>query len=252
VSDDHARAVELAFASQAAAFEDPRSNKVFTEDVGWLFAELELDPDQLALDVAAGTGHAARWLAASVRAVVAFDVTAAMLERGQAAAAAAGLRNIVFARGDAAALPFPDGSFDVVVCRFAVHHFEDPAVVLEEMLRCLRPGGQLVVADLVADPDLADQQNRLERLRDPSHGRILTLAELQTLLERLGAVVTAVAARDVDRPLAPWLAHAGAPEPEITAILRAEIDGGSPTGMRPRDRDGEIWFSQRFGAVTAR
>src|SRR5204863_348816 len=79
-------------------------------------------------------------------------------------------RNVLFMKADAAALPFVDGSFDVVVSRFAVHHFENPAVQIAEMRRVLRPGGRLAVADLVSDPDpeIAETQNRLERLRDPS------------------------------------------------------------------------------------
>ena len=117
------------------------------------------------LDVAAGTGHVARRLAPSVRAVVALDATRAMLEQGRAQ----GVPNVIFVQGDAASMPFLDGSFDMVVSRFAVHHFEDPAVQVAEMRRCLRPGGRLAIADLVADPAAAAEQNRLEALRDPSH-----------------------------------------------------------------------------------
>ena len=162
---DHSEALERAFAQQAAAFEDPRFNRLFTTDSEWLFERLPLDPGDLVLDVAAGTGHVARRLAPSVRAVVALDATRAMLERGRAQ----GVPNVIFVQGDAASMPFLDGSFDVVVSRFAVHHFEDPAVQLAEMRRCLRPGGRLAIADLVADPAAAAEQNRLEALRDPSH-----------------------------------------------------------------------------------
>jgi SAM-dependent methyltransferase len=249
VPGDHARAVESAFTAQAAAFEDARFNRFYTADVDWLFAALELDGDEFVLDVAAGTGHAARLLARSTRAVVALDATPAMLDEGRAAAAAEGLRNIVFMCGDATALPFTDASFDVVVTRFAVHHLEDPAGLVAEMLRCTRPGGQLVVADLVADAEHAETQNRLERLRDPSHTRMLGLGELRALLD---VPTTGVAARDVERPLLAWLRQTNAPETEIAATLRAELDGGPQTGLRPRERDGELWFTQRFASVTAR
>lgn len=251
MADEHARAVEQAFRTQAAAFEDPSLNRAYTTDVDWLFAGLRLDPDHLVLDVAAGTGHAARRLAPSVRAVVALDVTAAMLDAGRSAAAAEGVRNVVFVRGDAAALPFPDGSFDVVVSRFAVHHFAQPEIQLGEMVRCLRQGGQLVVADLVAEPGLADAQDRLERLRDPSHARLLTFEELHGTLAGLGVTLTTRESRAVERPVDPWLRQTAAPAAEITAALRAELDGGPPTGLGPRERDGELWFRQLFCAVTA-
>jgi hypothetical protein len=86
MSDQHSAALERAFSQQASAFEDRRFNKVFTDDVAWLFERLDLAPEQLALDVAAGTGHAARALAPFVRGVVALDATPAMLAQGKLAA----------------------------------------------------------------------------------------------------------------------------------------------------------------------
>ncbi len=256
MAERHAEAVEHSFSSQAGAFEDSRVNRVFATDVEWLFERLALKPDHVVLDVAAGTGHAARCLAPSVRMAVALDVTVAMLEAGRVAAEERGLRNVVFVHGDAAELPFLDASFDVVVSRFAVHHFENPAEPLGEMARCLRPGGQLVVADLVADEDpvVAGIQNHLERLRDPSHAKLLIPRELRGALEDLGVVATGDDAREVDRPLAPWLAQTHASDAvisQITAALRREIDGGPLTGFSPRDQDGELWFGQRFASVTA-
>lgn len=248
--------MDHAFSRQAAAFEDRRFNRVFTTDVEWLFERLALEADHVVLDVAAGTGHAARWLASSVRVVVALDVTAAMLEAGKAAAEESGLHNVVFLRGDAAALPFLDNSFDVAVCRFAVHHFENPGEQLAEMVRCLRPRGQLVVADLVGndDPAVAGMRHQLERLRDPSHARLLTADGLRAALEDLGVVVTAADSREVERPLASWLAQTRSSDAvieQITGALRSEIKGGPLTGFAPRDRDGELTFVQRFASMTA-
>jgi ubiquinone/menaquinone biosynthesis C-methylase UbiE len=256
MTGDHADTLARSFSQQAAAFEDRRFNAVFTEGVEWLFARLELGSDQLVLDVAAGTGHAARALAPGVRGVVALDATPAMLEQGKRAAEATGLRNIVFQLGDAAALPFLDGSFDIVVSRFAVHHFEDPGIQIAEIGRCVRPGGALVIADLVADDDagLASAQNRVERLRDPSHTRILTAAELASLIEAAGTEIRAIDTRSVERPLLPWLAQTAAGDEVIATIegeLRAELDGARPTGMRPRIEGGAVHFTQRFVAITA-
>ena len=253
----HAEVVEREFTRQAPGFEDPRYNRIFTTDADWMFARLRTSADDLALDVAAGTGHVARALAPRVRTVVAVDATAAMLATGKAEADRAGLRNVVFQRGDAAALPFADGSFDVVVSRFALHHFEDPAVPLREMARCLRPGGTLAVGDLLAnkDADVAAAQNRLERLRDPSHTRMLSAAELATRLVALGLAPGALETRDVERPLEPWLAQTRTADDVAGAIraeLRAELGGGGPvTGFRPRERDGELWFTHRLASVLA-
>jgi ubiquinone/menaquinone biosynthesis C-methylase UbiE len=235
VPDDHSQAVERAFTQQAAAFEDPRFNRVFTTDSEWLFERLPLSADDLVLDVATGTGHVARRLAPHVRVVVALDATRAMLEQGRAA----GGRNVVFVQGDAGALPFVDDSFDVVVSRFALHHFERPELQVAEMRRCLRPQGRLAIADIVAHPAARDAQDRLERLRDPSHTRLLTVEELA------GLAGEDVEVRDVERPLEPWLAQTETNEGaagEIRAALRAELEGGPATGFRPSERDGDLHF----------
>lgn len=256
VADDHADRIESAFSLQAPAFEDVRLNATFANDVEWIFHRLELRPDQLLLDVAAGTGHAARALAPGVRVAVAVDATQAMLEAGKRAVDRGGPANVVFVRGDAAALPFPDASFDVVVCRFAAHHFEQPEKPLREMVRCLRPGGQLVAADLVADEDpaVAARQDALERLRDPSHATLLTAGGLAELVRAAGAEPTETATHQTERPLAPWLeqTEAGeAAEAEVRTALWVEIEGGRVTGFAPVERDGELWFTQRFASVTA-
>jgi ubiquinone/menaquinone biosynthesis C-methylase UbiE len=254
--EDHAAAIERAFSQQARAFEDRRFNRIFTTDVEWLLEHLEPAPDDLVLDIAAGTGHVARALAPAVRAVVALDATVAMLDEGRAAADAAGLRNLVFQRGDAAALPFLDGSFDLVVTRFAVHHFVDPAGPVAEMARCVRPGGRVVVADLIAadDPDVAARQNELERLRDPSHTTMLSAAELVALVRGAGLDDVRLEAREIVRPLAPWLAQTGASEEvraRVTAALRDEAAGGPPTGFSPRERDGAWEFVHTVASVAA-
>jgi ubiquinone/menaquinone biosynthesis C-methylase UbiE len=252
---EHRDRIEAAFTQQAAAFEDPHYNRIFTEDVKWLFEHLRARPDDLVLDVAAGTGHVARALAPFVRAVIALDATEAMLRTGKAEADEVALRNVVFQRGDADALPFLDATFDVVVCRFAMHHFEAPAGPLAEMVRVLRPGGRLVVADLLADEDaaVAAEQDRLERLRDPSHVRLLAADEIGVLMREAGLASVTADARDIERALGPWLRQSAAPAAvadEVTAALRAEVEGGRATGLRPFEADGELRFVHRFGALT--
>ena len=78
--------------------------------------------------------------------------------------------------------------FTIAVTRFAFHHLLDPLSVLREMVRVCAPGGRIVVVDTCAseDPAKAAEFNRLERLRDPSHARNLTLTELGGLFRAAG------------------------------------------------------------------
>lgn len=256
MTDTHAERVRDAFTTQAAAFEDSRVNRLFTLDATWLFERLSCDPHDMLLDVAAGTGHAARALADRVGVAIAIDVTPAMLAAGKRSAEKDGLRNVLFQCGDATALPFLDESFDIVITRFALHHIEQPELVLGEMARCLRPGGRLAVADMAADEDveLAGSQDRLERLRDPSHARILSISGLLAALDRIGLEGFDVEARDIDRPLAPWLSQSETGEDVAAAIrgeIAAEIAGGTPTGLRAYEADGELRFAQRWVSVLA-
>lgn len=248
---DHSEAIERAFSQQAEAFEDPTYNRLFTTDSDWLFERLPLSADDLVLDVAAGTGHVARRMAPRVRAAIAVDATDAMLEAGRIEAKRAALRNIVFMRADAAELPFLDGSFDIVVSRFAIHHFARPAEQIAEMRRCLRMGGRLAIGDLIADPDpeVAALQNRLERLRDPSHTRMLSL---EALAQLVGS--TDVEFRDVERTLGPWLEQTETPpeaRAEIREALEAELAGGPLTGFRPREVEGQLGFLHTAASIIA-
>ena len=191
------------------------------------------------LDVAAGTGRAGRALAGGVREVIALDADATALERGREEASAAGIENILFIRGDAAALPFLDASFRVVLCRFALHRFADPLGPLREIKRVLAPHGWLGLADLVVSEyaAVAERQNRIERLRDPAFIHAWSASELQDRLVRLGFEVAGAETREARRSLEGWLEQtrtpAGAAE-EIRTLVQAELDGGATTGLTPR------------------
>jgi SAM-dependent methyltransferase len=115
-------------------------------------------------------------------------MTPAMLDRARALAAEKGVDNVTWREGDVSALPWPDAAFTIVVTRFAVHHFSDPSAVLRQMVRVCAPGGRIVVVDTCASPDPAKAArfNRLEKLRDPSHVRALSLGELQGLFRLAG------------------------------------------------------------------
>lgn len=153
-----------------------------------LVAAARPDPGDAVLDVACGGGLVVCAFAPRVRQATGIDLTPAMLERARKLAAGKGLANVAWREGDVCPLPWPEAAFDIVVTRFAMHHFPDPRAVFTEMVRVCRPGGRIVVADTCAssDPKKAAAFNRLEKLRDPSHVRALSLAEFEELYREAG------------------------------------------------------------------
>jgi ubiquinone/menaquinone biosynthesis C-methylase UbiE len=107
-----------------------------------------LRPDSRVLDVAAGTGEPGLSAAALVPdgSVVLTDLSEGMLAVARSKATARGLANVRTQVADAAALPFDDGSFDAVLCRFGFMFFPDIAAVIGEMSRVSRPGARICAA----------------------------------------------------------------------------------------------------------
>ena len=106
-----------------------------------------LRPGQRVLDLASGSGQPAISLAKAVAPdlqVTATDLSAGMLKIAEECAAREGISNITFRQADAENLPFPDGEFDVVTCRFGVMFFPDPLRALRACRRVLKPGGRVV------------------------------------------------------------------------------------------------------------
>jgi SAM-dependent methyltransferase len=158
------------------------------EALGMIIRAARPDPDDRLLDVACGPGLVVCAFAPHVREAIGIDMTPAMLERARTLAADKGLANVTWRRGDVYSLPDDDGSFRIVTTRFSCHHFLDPVAVLREMVRVCAPGGRIVVVDDYAseDPAKAAAFNRLEKLRDPSHSRALSLSELKGLFATVG------------------------------------------------------------------
>ncbi len=109
---------------------------------------LGLGSGERVLDVACGPGNFSREFARTVGVdglVVGLDASQTMLERGAEENRRARLDNLVLVRGDAAALPFADASFDASCCFAALHLFADPFAALDEMARVLEPGGRIAL-----------------------------------------------------------------------------------------------------------
>jgi len=105
-----------------------------------------LSPGLHVLDLASGSGEPSLSVSAAIGPqgrVIATDLLLEMLEVAQENAAARGLTNIDFRAADAEQLPFPDGLFDRVTCRFGIMFIPDVHKALREMRRVLKPGGRV-------------------------------------------------------------------------------------------------------------
>jgi hypothetical protein len=97
--------------------------------------------------------------------------------------------------------------------------------------------------------------NRLEQLRDPSHTRALAREELEDAIGAAGVVLSERRERDGEMPLGPWLKQSrtsDADAREIEAALRAELEGGVPTGLRPREDERGLTITQTWVLVGGR
>src|SRR5262245_25161222 len=147
----------------------------------------QVGPADTVLDVACGPGLVACALAEVARQVTGLDLTPAMIEQARIRQRSRGQENLTWVVGDAVPLPFPDDSFSVVVTRYSFHHFLDPKAVLAEMVRVCQPGGRVAVIDVfTSSPEQAEAYNRVEKLRDPSHVRALSVEELTRLCSDAG------------------------------------------------------------------
>jgi SAM-dependent methyltransferase len=117
---------------------------IFAQWAPVLAETARVGPGDRVLDVACGTGVLAR--EAAVRAGATGRVTGLDLNEGMLAVARRLRPQIEWRQGDAAALPFADGTFDVVVSQFALMFFPDRVAALREMWRVLAPHGRLAVA----------------------------------------------------------------------------------------------------------
>ena len=106
-----------------------------------------LPPDLVVADLGCGTASVAAQLAPHVRQVIGVDNSAAMLKAARRRTA--GLENIDLRRGDLEALPVEDAACDAAMLLLALTYVEQPQSVLAEARRILKPGGRVVVVDLL-------------------------------------------------------------------------------------------------------
>lgn len=211
-----------------------------------------------ALDVATGAGHTAAYLAGRGITVTAADISDGMLTETRKMAAELGLA-IGTRQHTAEILPYADGVFNLVTCRVAGHHFASVDKFLRESFRVLRPDGYLLVID-GAEPDDAPSAgewlHRVEKLRDPSHGRFLSPAAWSELAVLAGFEVLQCATHPFKQPDLEWYFRtAGTSEANRAEVLK--LVAAAPDEVRTvlglAEENGKIvWWWPRLTLLAQR
>ncbi|MBV8792082.1 MAG: methyltransferase domain-containing protein, partial [Pseudolabrys sp.] len=163
------------------------------------------------------------------------------------------LANVRTAYAKAEALPFEDGSFELVTCRIAPHHFDSIPLFLRECHRVLTKDGVLAVVDnVVPKGAVGDYVNAFERFRDPSHLRAWTMDEWRAALIDAGFVIGHEEEIFKTMEFSSW---AGRHDDTMRALLSSMLSEATPAVTRtlePKQKDGSWTFRLCEGVFIAR
>lgn len=221
-----------------------------------LVSEVAPKGHELVLDIATGTGHNALSFAPHVHQVIGLDLTAPMLAEACNLASKRGITNVRFFQGDSERLPFGDGSFDVVTCRVAPHHFPDVASAMREMARVCRSGGCVAIVDNVTPEDKAACAyiNAWEILRDPSHHWAYPLSEWHQFFAQAGLTLASEEVVPKAMQFESWATRMGVGD-VVVAEIRRQLFDAPPLPrerLRPRFEGDEAYFDLTEALFIAR
>ncbi|PYL01651.1 MAG: class I SAM-dependent methyltransferase [Verrucomicrobia bacterium] len=228
------------------------------EDVRVAIEPLKLPPGSRVLDVATGAGHTGLFLASLGHNATLADLAQPMLERAKEAATKRGL-NVLTRQHPAEQFPYEDGSFDLVTCRVAAHHFSSPESFIRETARVLPTGGYFLLIDGSVEDDQSEAEewlHQVEKFRDPSHQRFLTPRDWSRLCEASGLKVLQAPLAPFKQPDLNWYFDTAATSPENRKQV-LELVAHAPQSARDLFRLGEeagkiVWWWQRLSLVAVK
>ena len=226
----HEKVVEAQFGPRAKAYVESAVHAQGA-DLDALEAIVRETRPPRALDLGTGGGHVSYLMARHAGAVTASDLSRDMLDAVAAAARERGLSNIETVQAPAEHLPFDDGRFDFLACRFSAHHWRDFQGGLGEARRVLKDGARAVFIDVhSAGPALFDTHlQAVELLRDTSHVRDYTASEWTAALARAGFALAACRTWRLRMDFPVWTARMRTPDENIRAIRALQTAASSET-----------------------
>ncbi|HEY5704504.1 MAG TPA: class I SAM-dependent methyltransferase [Terrimicrobiaceae bacterium] len=226
-----------------------------TDDVALALSGIEVSPGSCALDVATGGGHTAVYLTGRGFSVTATDISQAMLDSARKLAGERGFW-IDTRLHEAERFPYSDGSFDLVSCRVAAHHFSHREAFVREVARVLKSGGHFLLIDgSVPDgePEAEEWIHQVEKLRDPSHGRFVSPGGWTAICERQGLRVLRCDTAPFKQPDLEWYFQTAGTSPEnrekVQDLVRNAPDSARKV-FRIAQEDGKtVWWWLRLSLV---
>jgi ubiquinone/menaquinone biosynthesis C-methylase UbiE len=221
----HDRNVQNQFGPRATAYVESTVHSQ-GQDLIDLAVLTEKAAPEHAIDLGCGGGHVAYTMATHARQVTAVDFSADMLAVVAATAKSKGLNNVETVEASAEKLPFADGSFDFLGCRYTAHHWMNVEAGLREGRRVLKAGSPAVFIDVYASskPLLDTHLQAVELLRDTSHVRDYSIGEWTTMLSRVGFDINATRTFRLRMHFKTWIERMATPPLYVQAI-RALQDG---------------------------
>jgi ubiquinone/menaquinone biosynthesis C-methylase UbiE len=219
----------------------------------------KLPPDLRILDIGTGIGLLPLLLSEDgAKQVVGIDISPEMLELAEFARLSRGsdaAARVTFRLAPAHALPFREETFDAVTCRLVLNHVRHPERIIKEVVRVLRPGGILVLAELLGADNSVKRatQNAIEERRNAAHVAARGAEQYNKLLTDAGLQIEAKEAISIDRELEEWLAIYHADRAD-SAVVREMIEAGLETdaaGINARRHGNTLVFDQRMYYVRA-
>jgi ArsR family transcriptional regulator len=148
----NASEVTTSFETAAAEWDTIRLTYYDEQVIEAIADAIAIDDTQTVLDVGTGTGFIAAGLAPRAHRVIAIDNSPAMLDVARDNLARLGIDDVEVYEADLTRLPLDDDSIDAAVANMVLHHAEDPAGMLAEMARVVRPGGWVAISDAIEHP----------------------------------------------------------------------------------------------------
>jgi ArsR family transcriptional regulator len=139
--------VKAYFERVSGDWDEMRSSFYNEKVIDALADHAQVDPSSTVVDVGTGTGFIAAGLAPRAASVIAVDNAPAMLAVAKTNLGTLGVSNVELREAELDSLPLTNDSADAAVANMVLHHAPDPAVMISEMARVVRPGGMIAITD---------------------------------------------------------------------------------------------------------